>query len=182
MNRPSGGGFAGFLLLGSAVGVLGMNSSCSSVATTILLVRHAEKESGEDPPLTEAGRLRAEALVGVARHAGVTAVYATGYLRTRRTAEPLARHLALDLTVVDVGEDVRGHARSVARDILTEHGGETVLVVGHSDTVPLIMEELGVREVPSIAETEYDRLFVVFVVRRGEYAPASRFIEAKYGH
>ena len=36
-----------------------------------------------------------------------------------------------------------------------------VLVVGHSNTVPAVIKELGVAEPVSIAETEYDNLFVV---------------------
>jgi hypothetical protein len=36
-----------------------------------------------------------------------------------------------------------------------------VLVVGHSNTVPELLEALGVRERVSIAEQEFDNLFLV---------------------
>jgi hypothetical protein len=36
-----------------------------------------------------------------------------------------------------------------------------VLVVGHSNTVPDILKRLGIKETITIADTEYDNLFIV---------------------
>ena len=59
--------------------------------TTVILVRHAEKQSeGDDPSLTAAGKERALALVHVLGEMDVAAVYSTPYARTRETAQPLA--------------------------------------------------------------------------------------------
>src|SRR6478672_13139476 len=70
--------------------------------TVILLVRHAEKaaQPPQDPPLTEAGLARAQALVAVARDAGVSAIITTQYERTRKTAEPTAAALHITPEVV----------------------------------------------------------------------------------
>lgn len=150
-----------------------------SASTVVLLVRHAEKASSEeDPPLTPAGRQRAEALIPVAQSAGVRAIYTTRLRRTGETAQPLAALLGLPLTVLDVIPS-GGQAKAVeqARELLTRHRGETVLVVGHSNTLPLLVEALAGLPIPPISESEYDRLIVVVVPPSG---PA-RLIQSRYG-
>ena len=58
--------------------------------TTVVLVRHAEKElTGDDPGLTAQGSERADALAHVVGEMDVAAVYATQYARTRATALPV---------------------------------------------------------------------------------------------
>ena len=39
--------------------------------------------------------------------------------------------------------------------------GKNVLVVGHSDTLPKVLSELGVTGAPGIGRNEYDLLFIV---------------------
>jgi broad specificity phosphatase PhoE len=148
-------------------------------STVVLLVRHAEKEAGaEDPALTPAGRERAEALREVAGSAGVSAVYTTQLRRTRETAQPLAERLGVPVTVREVHwQQVREHVEAVAREVLSRHRGETVLVVGHSNTVPLLAEALAGVPVPPLPESEYDRLYMVVVPPVG---PA-RLLQARYG-
>jgi broad specificity phosphatase PhoE len=60
-------------------------------ATTVILVRHAEKaaEPAEDPPLSAAGETRAQALLDLVREAGISAVITTPFARTRDTARPV---------------------------------------------------------------------------------------------
>ena len=54
--------------------------------TVVLLVRHAEKaaQPGDDPPLTQDGRRRAEALAGVVKDAHPTAIITTQLRRRPR--------------------------------------------------------------------------------------------------
>jgi broad specificity phosphatase PhoE len=133
---------------------------------TALLVRHAERAEtpADDPGLTAAGQARASALVDVARTANVTAVITTQLLRTRSTAEPTAKALRITPEVVASG-DLR-HAQKVA-DAVRAHAGRTVLVVGHSNTIPAIIEALGAKDSAAICEMEYDRIFVVKVTAEG---------------
>src|SRR5688572_14937113 len=72
-----------------------------AAATTVLLVRHAEKaaQPADDPPLTAEGEARAQALVQVARDAGVTAIVTTQFQRTRLTGAPLAQALGITAEV-----------------------------------------------------------------------------------
>ncbi|HEY8470542.1 MAG TPA: phosphoglycerate mutase family protein [Longimicrobiales bacterium] len=150
--------------------------------TTVLIVRHAERADGgageRDPALSEAGIQRAHALAEVAADAGITAIIATQYQRTRLTALPLAEHLGVPVSVVEVGEGgIAAHVAAVAQEIRSKHAGGVVLVVSHSNVVPLIVRELTGLEAPEIADDEYDHLFIVTLTPDA----APRLIRARYG-
>jgi broad specificity phosphatase PhoE len=145
-------------------------------ATTILLVRHAEKGAtpAKDPPLTAAGEARARALVGVTRDAGIDAIITSQYLRTRATAAPTAAALDITPDVITAGT-----AASVANVVsaVRRHAGGSILVVGHSDTLPAIIEALTGRKPGAICDATYDNLFVVTL---GPNRQPS-LVRAKYG-
>lgn len=142
--------------------------------TVVLLVRHAEKEPGDDPPLTPAGEARARALVEVAGRAGVSAVYSTPTRRTRATAAPLAAQLGLTVREREAGPK---QVPAFAAALREEARGRTVLVVGHSNTVPQLVEALtGVRVAP-VADAEYDRLYVLTLPAAG----TPGLLEVRYG-
>ncbi len=128
--------------------------------STIFLVRHAEKadaSSGadaKDPDLSVAGHVRAESLAKILKDAGVTAIYATEFKRTQQTAEPLARALGIKVATLP-GKEINALVSK-----LKEAKGNT-LVVGHSNTLPEIISELGISAPPTIDEATYDNLFVL---------------------
>jgi len=142
-------------------------------ATVILVVRHAEKEKApaEDPPLTAAGRDRAEALSRLALSADIAAIYATPTRRTRQTVGPLAKKRGLETQPYEA-KDYAG----LAADIVGRFEGRTVLVCGHSNTLPGIVAALGGGTV-EVRDEEFDHLFVVVVPAAG---PA-RTIHLRYG-
>ena len=127
--------------------------------TTIILVRHAEKaaEPAADPALTAAGAARAESLADLVKDAGVRAVISTQFVRTRTTAAPAATRLGLAVDILDA----RLTARATADSLLARHRGHTVLVVGHSNTVPAIVEALGAPKPADICDAGYDNVFIV---------------------
>jgi 2,3-bisphosphoglycerate-dependent phosphoglycerate mutase len=134
--------------------------------TTIFLVRHAEKqaESG-DPSLSEKGRTRAKALARTLADVEVTGLSATPYRRTQQTLEPLAEGKGLEIEVLQVDlSDPGAYARDLASGLLERYHGGTVVVSGHSNTVPLLLEALGVAGPRSLGDDEYDDLFLVQVV------------------
>ena len=137
----------------------------ASSVTTVILVRHAEKAvSGPmagDVPLSEAGLQRAAELARVLGDAGIRAIYATPYERTRKTVAPLAAKLGLQPIEIAAGKD---YADQMAKRIREKNAGQTVLVVGHSNTTPDLMRKLGVNAVHDIAESEYDNLYIVTVM------------------
>lgn len=145
--------------------------------TVVLLVRHAEKagEPAQDPPLTAAGEARARALVAVARDAGVTAIITTQFERTRRTAEPTATAMHVTPEVVSTAS-IAQHAKAVA-DAVRKHAGGTVLVVGHSNTIPAIVGALGAPRPPDLCDSEYDTIFTVVL---GDTGPP-RLIRSRFG-
>jgi broad specificity phosphatase PhoE len=132
--------------------------------TTVVIVRHAEKEAEPraDPPLSPAGEARAVALADALKDAGVTAILVTPYERTRATARPLAALLGITPEEVPVGRDIAAHIGAVV-EAARKHEGGTVLVVGHSNTVPLIVEGLGDQPVPPMSEADYGGMFVIIV-------------------
>ncbi|HYH44274.1 MAG TPA: phosphoglycerate mutase family protein, partial [Thermoanaerobaculia bacterium] len=110
-------------------------------ATTVVIVRHAEKaDASEDPVLSAAGQKRAEALAAALDGAEVGAVYVSQFRRTRLTAGPLVGRLGLAAQARPVGDDVAASARELATEVLTRQAGKTVLVVGHSNTVPVMVQ------------------------------------------
>ena len=139
------------LLLGAA--------SASSLAAqqAVIVVRHAEKaDQSTDPDLSPAGRARAERLAALLADAGVAAVFATEFRRTQQTVAPLAARLRRTPQVVKAA-DVAG---LVAR-LRAAHATDIVVIAGHSNTVPRILTELGAAPPVTIADDEYDSLFVV---------------------
>ncbi|HET7273732.1 MAG TPA: phosphoglycerate mutase family protein [Longimicrobiaceae bacterium] len=167
-----------FILI--ALGLLPTSAYAQEHApTTVLVVRHAEKviSDNEDPPLTQLGAERARSLIEVAREAGVTTIYSTPFRRTRDTAAPLAEALGVAITTFPIEGSAAEHSAALARELLEEHAGETVLVVGHSNTVPDIVRALGGSAMESMTESEYDHLLIVVVPEQG----AVRTIHARYG-
>jgi broad specificity phosphatase PhoE len=148
--------------------------------TVVIVVRHAEKAAveGNDPPLSEAGRRRAERLAEIGVQAGVQAVYTTQLRRTRETAEPLAKRLGLAPQTVELTrEGLDAHPAALAREITTKHKGKAVLVVGHSNTAPRVAAALSGRGLPDLDDaTEFDALFVVVIPDEGP----PRLVRAKY--
>ncbi|MCU0865654.1 MAG: nuclear transport factor 2 family protein [Planctomycetes bacterium] len=126
-------------------------------AATIVFVRHAEKvDQSNDPELSAEGAARAEALARVLRDLPITTVYHTEFRRTAATVAPLcaARGITPDMVpAADVNELVRKLKRAAP--------GSVVVVCGHSNTVPELIEQLGVKGAPAFGDTEFDRLLVV---------------------
>ena len=146
----------------------------------VIVVRHAEKAAvpGDDPPLSEAGAARAAALARVLRDAPVRAVIVTPRRRTGETAAGVVAARGLTPVVVPFAANVADHARAVA-DAVRAAGGGTVLVVGHSNTVPAILAALGAPRLPDLCDAAYANLFVV---RPGTTAAErATLVRASYG-
>lgn len=143
-------------------GALAPRAAAAQAPTTVIIVRHAEKGTtpANDPPLTEAGVARARALAAALAHAGVSAVITTQLTRTRETARPTAEASGVTMETVPTGASVAEHAKAVAAAV-RKHAGQTVLVVGHSNTVMRIVEALGGPKLPDLCDSEYSGLFTM---------------------
>lgn len=151
----------------------------SQATTTVIFVRHAEKtaEPADDPLLSLAGQQRAvelaRQLVDADVVAGIDAVYATPYRRTVDTAQPVADALGLPITSYDAAD-----TETIMEQIVRKHKGKIVLVVGHSNTLPALIGNMGAsKKVPVIDEYEYDNIYIVSIPWFGK----TKTIRLRYG-
>lgn len=142
--------------------------------TTFVLVRHAEKAADDpkDPSLSDAGRARAVRLASSFDGVAVTAVYATGYRRTQATAQPTAEAHGLPVRTYDASLP----ADAFAAELRATHASGTVLVVGHSNTVPTIASALCRCTVAPIREDVFDRRIAIRIAADG----ATTLAETRY--
>ncbi|MBD0370742.1 MAG: histidine phosphatase family protein [Pyrinomonadaceae bacterium] len=173
------------LILALCASVSGIQSTDEGFkATTVILVRHAERADAprEDPPLTEAGVARSQKLAALLAGAGVKAIYTSQYSRTKQTAEPLAKQLGLTITPVTL-QSKQSNPREVSEqsirqivDKIMERAGETALVIGHVNSVPDVIRMLGGDVVPTMDEKRFDDLFIVTVYAKGK----AKVLQLKY--
>lgn len=153
------------------------SSSCTCQGTkpevepvTVYIVRHAERQEvaddasemlKKDPPLSRDGQLRAIGLADDLPIAELDAVYITDFERSRQTASGVLAVTSLE-PIIYPPKDTAG---LVMR--LRKRTGEQVLVVGHSNTIPPLLKELGVVEDVKIDERQYGDLWIVTVPGEG---------------
>ena len=160
-----------------------VTASCShrtTNPTVVFVVRHAEKAGGggEDPPLTDAGLRRAQALVQAVEFANIRAIYTSQFIRNHETAKPLSDKTGVPVTEVPVNLYQPGdYGQLLAKEILAKHAGECVIVVGHQNTVPGVIQGLSGQTVPGLRDTEYGSMFIIVIP--GDGTP--RLIRAQYG-
>ena len=125
--------------------------------TTIFLVRHAEKDKGRNPPLTTAGQERAQHLAEILAKENLDAIYSTNYLRTQQTAQPTAAAQGLAIQDYDPGD-----LPAFAEQLLRGPAGRRILIVGHSNTTPVLAGLLTDGEAqPHFSEDDYGNLLIV---------------------
>ncbi|HRI51573.1 MAG TPA: phosphoglycerate mutase family protein [Pseudomonadota bacterium] len=121
----------------------------------IVLVRHAEKvDSSKDAALNPAGEARAARLAEVLGSFGIQTIYTSEYKRTAQTAQPLAQRLGLTPIVIQA-TDQGGLLQQLPK------APRPALIVGHGDTVPALIKQLGVREPVEIAGDDFGNIYVV---------------------
>ncbi|MCE8548527.1 histidine phosphatase family protein [Ruegeria pomeroyi] len=137
--------------------LLALTGLPAAAQEAVYLIRHAEKElSGADPALTPEGRQRALAWAEMLRHAGLDAIITSDALRTRQTGGIIADALGLEAAAFP-REDIAG-----LLDVLEfDHEADTVLIVGHAETIPRILAKLGLSDDVSIDQSAFANLFVV---------------------
>ncbi|HEY0433443.1 MAG TPA: phosphoglycerate mutase family protein [Chitinophagaceae bacterium] len=150
-----------------------------SCTRNVYVVRHAEKATGadqpanmmtKDPPLSDAGKVRAIVLRDELKRQHIRHIYATPTLRATGTAMPLSDELHIPV-------DRYQNVDSLVTMVEKEKGN--VLIVGHSNTVDDIVNGLlhEKKVIGDLKDAEYDNLFLVKL--RGHHA---RFIRKKYGY
>jgi phosphohistidine phosphatase SixA len=145
----------GALLLGMMFALAGCATASSDPSPTYYVMRHLEKAEGPDPALSPVGAANARRLAGWFKgRAKPEAIYVSTTRRARETAAPLAARLGLTPQEYNPA-DTPG---LVAR-VRAEPG--SVLVVGHSNTVPEIVAGLGGTRPAPLQETDYGSAWMV---------------------
>ena len=139
------------------------SSACySSEVTTYYFIRHAEKlridKTDQNPKLSEAGLKRADAWREIFSNVNLDAVYSTDYSRTKLTAKPTADSKNLPILLYDPSDM---YSDSFQR----ETSGQTVLVVGHSNTTNVFANKaLGEEKYGQIDDNNNSNLYIVTVI------------------
>jgi phosphohistidine phosphatase SixA len=147
----------------------------------VFVLRHADRKPEPDDALSPAGLERAKLLARMLSESGVSIAYCSDAARTRQTLEPLARLLGNALTIKPV--DTKGpggvdrHVEKIVQDIKSQPRGSTSVVVSHSNTVGPIVKGLGGGTIDPIGESEFDKLFVVFIGPTG----SADLLRLRYG-
>ncbi|QLE03022.1 histidine phosphatase family protein [Galbibacter sp. BG1] len=129
-----------------------------SEVTTLYFIRHAEKNrenpEDRDPALTEKGMIRAKKWSEILKNVTFDAVYSTAYTRTVETATPTAYKNNLDI--------IKYEPENLNTLEIFKNGYDNVLVVGHSNTVPKLVNKLiGEDHYEDIEDTNNGNLYIV---------------------
>lgn len=154
--------FAGLMLAACATAPTPeVYPSAEDAIITLYLVRHGEKEQGDDPDLSAAGKARAEALARRLEGADLTEIWSTQTKRTQQTAAPVVKQTGLPVQPYDATT-----LPAFASWLLDTPGVK--LVVGHSNTTDALAALLGADPGPPIDDkTEFDRLYMIYIDKDG---------------
>ncbi len=141
---------------------------------TYFIVRHAEKQAGNDPELTTEGNERAGDLYRILKKENVQKIYVTKYKRTGLTADSIRIYQNLDTVHYVPDSDGRGFLKRIADK---NEQAKKILIVGHSNTLGGIIRALGAEYTKGdLDEKRYDDLFIVKVKNK-----KAILTEEKYG-
>lgn len=154
--------FIGFVLFTFAGG--GVSAQHRNL--TIVLLRHAEKDASPNadkvnPELSADGKLRAQKLVKVIKKYKPDAIYSSDFIRARATVQPLAEKRKLGVQIYN-----HRNLKELA-DLIMSGKIKRILVVGHNTTTPALVNMLiGQEKYKALAESEYDKIFVVKIKKK----------------
>jgi 2,3-bisphosphoglycerate-dependent phosphoglycerate mutase len=93
----------------------------------------------------------------------IQAIYSTPYKRTQQTVESLAASKSLQILTYQANK------MDEIDNMIKTHAGGTVLLSGHSNTVPMILNYLiGEEKYKVLEDGDYGNIVVVSVTERGK--------------
>ncbi|WP_343486110.1 phosphoglycerate mutase family protein [Allomuricauda sp. d1] len=131
------------------------------VVTTFYLIRHAEKDrenpENPDPELNQDGLTRAMQWANIFEPLALDAIYSTNYERTSMTAAPTSVKKDIDIKYYEPDMDIESFKK--------ENEGLNVLVVGHSNTTPVIANQLlGFEKYSQMDDNDNSSLFIIRII------------------
>ena len=121
---------------------------------TIYVSRHMRKAERDDPNLSPAGAAEAVQLAELLKDKGIATFFVTATKRSRETAQPLATETGTPLETYDPRDNAALAQRAAAIP-------GSILIVGHSNTVPAIVAAVGGSAPGPMTEEDFGRVFVV---------------------
>lgn len=138
-----------------------------SIAKVYYLVRHAEKDTSikDEPPLTAAGLERAARIADILKGTRIDAIYSTMTMRTMLTVDSLADIKAMKILPYD-----NKGLKQLLEEIKSSTTNNRVFIVGHSNTIPSIVNTLAGEDIfkNTFAEDEYDNFIMVVAKKSGQ--------------
>ena len=133
-------------------------TTAQSETTTIYFIRHAEKsDSSPNPELSEDGIKRSVRWTKLFEKTQIDVFYTTLTRRTQMTCSTIATSKQKDILFYD-------HSKFSIQQIIVKHAGKTILVVGHSNTIPQqINTFLGEEVYQQIDENEFGNLYTITI-------------------
>lgn len=130
-------------------------------ASTFYVMRHLHTPEGvQDPDLTPEGQRNAALLANWFGEAPPAAIFVSNTKRAQQTAAPLAARLGLTPRIYDPRD-----TSFLITEIMKEP--PPVLVVGHSNTVPDIVQGLSGRRSEQLTHEDFGDIWVISGDRRG---------------
>lgn len=125
--------------------------------TKLILFRHAEKnDTSTDPELSEKGKLRAQKLSDLFVDLKIDKLYSTPYNRTKQTLAMVATEKGLKIETYNPSDI------SFSTTLLENNLGKTALIVGHSNTIPnlvnLLIDE---KKYKQLEENEFGKIWIL---------------------
>jgi 2,3-bisphosphoglycerate-dependent phosphoglycerate mutase len=143
------------------------------------LVRHAEKDTGNDPVLNKRGYERAGDLYRVLKNKKIDHIYFTQYRRTKLTGDSLRIYQKIDTSSYKADTTGNGFLESLQLYLNSVNAPKNILVIGHTNTIPAIIKKLGadpgINEIP---DNEYDNLFIVHIRKNKTYLKRLKYGKA----
>ena len=142
-----------------------INDFVNEEGTKFILIRHGETDGiGSNPGLSAVGQQRIEKLKYILKNVQLESVYSTNFNRTLNSAEPIALDHDLDVTIYNFN-DLDGFVDQV----LAAFNNDIVLVVGHRDTTPELLNVLtGSFDFLELTAVAYDNFYLVTVFSKGD--------------
>lgn len=147
----------------------------------VILLRHADRTSDGADALSVQGVERARLLARMLGESGVSAAFCSDAARTMQTMAPLKDKLGTALAVTPIPTSgpggLGGHIAKTVAAVKSLPPAAIAVVVGHTNTIDKIIAGLGGGAIAAIAETEFDRLFVLSIATSGE----TSLLKLRYG-
>jgi 2,3-bisphosphoglycerate-dependent phosphoglycerate mutase len=127
-----------------------------SQTTTLYFIRHAEKtNSSSNPELSEEGIQRALKWAAFFEKIPITVFYTTLTQRTQMTCSYIATTKQKEMIFYEA-------SRFSIEEIYKKHLGQTILIVGHSNTIPKYINTfLGSEIYPLLDENNFGSLYTL---------------------